>query len=299
MNPLTQTQAWQALTAHHKAMRSLHLRDLFRKDPDRGTTMTCEAEGIYLDYSKNRATAETLRLLMDLARERGLGERIAAMFRGDRINVTENRSVLHVALRAPRGTVLEVDGQDVVAEVHQVLDAMAVFAEGIRAGTHLGFTRKPIRTVVNIGIGGSDLGPAMVYEALKAYTSRDLQFRFVSNVDATDFKEATRDLDPATTLFIVASKTFTTQETMANAQTARAWALAKLKDPAAVNKDLKLLFLGCGTEDTRYPAHTQMNDLLTKDGIHHEFHSTPGEHEWRAWRHLLAEFMPELFQSKR
>jgi len=234
MIPLTQTDAWKALQDHHDQVKSLHLRDLFRQDPARGTAMTCEAEGIYLDYSKSRATAETLRLLTALARERGLRERIDAMFRGDRINVTENRAVLHTALRAPRGAVVEVDGHNVVPDVHAVLDAMAAFSEGIRDGSRRGFTGERIRTVVNIGIGGSDLGPAMVYEALKAYATRDLQFRFVSNVDATDFIEGTRDLDPATTLFIVASKTFTTQETMTNARSARAWCLAALKDEKAI-----------------------------------------------------------------
>jgi glucose-6-phosphate isomerase len=234
MIPLTQTDAWKALQDHHDQVRSLHLRDLFREDPARGTSMTCEAEGIYLDYSKNRATAETLRLLTALARERGLKERIDAMFRGDRINVTENRAVLHTALRAPRGAVIEVDGHNVVPDVHAVLDAMAAFAAGVRDGSRRGFTGERIRTVVNIGIGGSDLGPAMVYEALTAYATRDLQFRFVSNVDATDFIEGTRDLDPATTLFIVASKTFTTQETMTNARSARSWCLAALGDEKAI-----------------------------------------------------------------
>ena len=234
MNPLTHTDAWKGLVRHHAELGEVHLRDLFAQDPHRGATFACEAEGLYLDYSKNRVTAQTLRLLLDLARERGLEARIEAMFRGERINITEGRPVLHVALRAPRGAVMEVDGRNVVPVVHEVLDRMAAFAEGLRDGTRRGFTGLPIRTVVNIGIGGSDLGPAMAYEALRAYSDRDLTFRFVSNVDATDFIEATRDLDPATTLFIVASKTFTTQETMANAGSARAWCLAALKDEAAI-----------------------------------------------------------------
>ncbi len=234
MTPLTQTPAWKALEAHHQTVRDLHLRDLFAQDPARGRDLAIEAAGLYLDYSKNRITRETLPLLTGLARERGLRERIDAMFRGDRINVTEGRAVLHTALRAPRGTVMEVEGHDVVPGVHEVLDRMAAFARGIRDGSRKGFTGKAIRTVVNIGIGGSDLGPAMACEALRAYADRNLQFRFVSNVDATDFREATRDLDPATTLFIVASKTFTTQETMANAQSARTWCLDALGDPAAI-----------------------------------------------------------------
>jgi glucose-6-phosphate isomerase len=234
MTPLTQSPAWKALAHHHQAIQGLHLRDLFAQDPQRGTTLACEAEGIYLDYSKHRITAETLRLLLDLARERGLRGRIDAMFRGDRINVTENRAVLHTALRAPRGAEVLFDGRNVVPGVHEVLDRMAAFALSLRDGSRRGFTGEPIRTIVNIGIGGSDLGPAMVYEALRAYSDRNLDFRFVSNVDATDFAEATRDLDPRTTLFIVASKTFTTQETMANAHTARAWTLEALGDEAAI-----------------------------------------------------------------
>jgi len=214
--------------------RGLHLRDLFARDLGRGTTLACEAEGLYLDYSKNRATGATLALLRDLARERGLEARIAAMFRGDKLNVTEHRAVLHVALRAPRGAVIEVDGRNVVPAVHEVLDRMAAFADGVRDGSRRGFTGKALKAVVNIGIGGSDLGPAMAQEALQAYSARDLTFRFVSNVDATDFCETVRDLDPETTLFIVASKTFTTQETMTNAGTARAWCLAALGDERAV-----------------------------------------------------------------
>jgi len=231
---LTQTPAWKALQAHFGEAGSLRLRDLFAQDPARGETFTAEAAGLLLDYSKHRITTRTLELLMDLARERGLSSRIEAMFGGERINATENRAVLHTALRAPRGTVIEVDGNDVVPGVHEVLDRMAAFAEAVRGGAWKGHTGLPIRAVVNIGIGGSDLGPAMVCEALRTYATRDIAFRFVSNVDATDFAEAVRDLDPRTTLFIVSSKTFTTQETMANARTARAWLLRELGDEAAV-----------------------------------------------------------------
>ncbi|WP_306601527.1 glucose-6-phosphate isomerase [Geothrix sp. 21YS21S-2] len=250
MTPLTQSPAWKALQSHHQEIRGLHLRSLFAQDPGRGEAMACEAAGLYLDYSKNRATAATLGLLTALARERGLAERIAAMFRGDRINITENRAVLHVALRAPRGAVIEVDGRNVVPEVHAVLDRCAAFADGIRSGSRKGFTGEAIRTVVNIGIGGSDLGPAMAYEALRAYSARDLQFRFVSNVDATDFTEAVRDLDPRTTLFVISSKTFTTQETMANAASARAWCLETLKDEAAIASH----FVAVSTDAARVSA---------------------------------------------
>src|SRR5262249_31377054 len=211
-------------------------RDLFAEDGKRGERLTAEAVGLYFDYSKHRVTDETLRLLLRLAEEVGLRERIAAMFRGDRINKTENRSVLHVALRAPRDQSIVVDGKDVVREVHAVLDRMADFANRVRDGRWTGHTGKRIRNVVNIGIGGSDLGPVMAYEALRHYTARDMTFRFVSNVDGTDFAEATRDLDPAETLFIVSSKTFTTLETMTNARTARQWTLGVLRDDAAVAK---------------------------------------------------------------
>jgi len=234
MNPLTQSPAWKALTDHFQDVGHLHLRDLFARDPGRAAAMACEAEDLYLDYSKHRATAETLGLLTALARERGLAGRVAAMFRGDRINVTENRAVLHTALRAPRGADIEFEGRNVVPDVHAVLDRMAAFAEGIRGGARRGFTGEPIRAVVNIGIGGSDLGPAMAYAALQDYAARDLEFRFVSNVDASDFAEAVRGLDPRSTFFIVSSKTFTTQETMANAGSARAWALAALGDEKAI-----------------------------------------------------------------
>ena len=225
---MKQRAAWQALETHHAKIRGVHLRELFAMDPRRGERLTAEAAGLYLDYSKNRITDETLGLLFALARECGLRERIDAMFAGEKINVTENRAVLHVALRAPRGAVLAVDGENVVPQVHAVLDRMADFADRVRDGRWKGHGGKRIRNVVNIGIGGSDLGPVMAYEALRHYSRRDLVFRFVSNVDATDFAEAVRDLDPAETLFIVSSKTFTTQETMTNAQSARAWSLAGL-----------------------------------------------------------------------
>jgi glucose-6-phosphate isomerase len=217
-----------ALEAHHENFLDLHLRELFAADATRGERLTAEAVGIYLDYSKNRVTDETLPLLCRLAEESGLRERIDAMFRGDKINLTENRAVLHVALRAPRGSSIVVDGKDVVPEVHAVLGAMADFANRVRSGTWTGHTGKRIRNVVNIGIGGSDLGPVMAYEALKHYSDRALTFRFVSNVDGTDLVEATRDLDPAETLFVVSSKTFTTLETMTNAQSAREWLLTAL-----------------------------------------------------------------------
>jgi glucose-6-phosphate isomerase len=233
---LTSRPAWKALEAHHQKIGGVHLRKLFADDPGRGERLTLEVLGLYFDYSKNRITDETLTLLVQLAEESGLRERTAAMFRGDKINVTEDRAVLHVALRAPKGESIIVDGVDVVPEVHAVLDKMSGFAEKVRGGQWLGHTGKRIRNVVNIGIGGSDLGPVMAYEALKHYSERSLTFRFVSNVDGTDFAEATHDLDPAETLFLVASKTFTTQETMTNAQSARAWCLAALKDEKAVAK---------------------------------------------------------------
>jgi glucose-6-phosphate isomerase len=223
---LTERPAWKALQAHYRKIKRLHLRKLFAKDPGRGERLTAEALGIYLDYSKNRITDETLQLLVQLAEESGLQAGIDAMFRGDKINVTENRSVLHVALRAPKGASIIVDGQDVVPQVHAALDKMADFSNRIRSGEWKGHTGKRIRNAVNIGIGGSDLGPVMAYEALRHYSQRDLTLRFVSNVDGTDFAEAVQGLDPAETLFIVASKTFTTLETMTNAHTARAWSLA-------------------------------------------------------------------------
>jgi glucose-6-phosphate isomerase len=228
--------AWKALDAHCQMIRELHLRKLFADDATRGLRMAVEAVGIYFDYSKHRITDETLRLLLQLAEEAGLRARIDAMFRGDKINVTEKRAVLHVALRAPKGQSIVVDGEDVVPQVHAVLDKMADFSNRVRSGAWKGHTGKTIRNVINIGIGGSDLGPVMAYEALQHYSRREMTFRFVSNVDGTDFVEATRDLDAAETLFVISSKTFTTLETMTNAHTARDWSLATLKDDAAVAK---------------------------------------------------------------
>jgi glucose-6-phosphate isomerase len=234
--PLTQRRSFNELLAHCELIKDRHLRELFAEDPERGERLTAEACGLYLDYSKNRVTAETMRLLIELARESGVEERRDAMFRGERINVSEDRSVLHVALRMPRDASLVLDGVDVVAQVHEVLDRMGAFAERVRSGEWKGYTGKPIRNVVNIGIGGSDLGPVMAYEALRAYTQRDLTFRFVSNVDATDFVEATRDLRAEETLFIVSSKTFTTLETLTNATSAREWTLAQLGEETAIAK---------------------------------------------------------------
>ncbi len=232
--PLTGRPAWTALAAHYEQMRNAHLRDLFAADPQRGERFSAEGAGLYLDYSKHCVTDETLRLLLQLAEQCGLRGRIDAMFGGEKINVTEDRAVLHVALRAPRDATIRVDGANVVPEVHAVLDKMADFAERVRSGAWTGYTGQRIRNVVNIGIGGSDLGPVMAYEALRYYSARDMTFRFVSNVDGTDFAEATRDLDPAETLFIISSKTFTTLETMTNAHTARAWTLRALGDEAAI-----------------------------------------------------------------
>ncbi len=233
--PLTQRPAWNELSAHSKEIGKQHLRKLFSADPERGRRMAAEAAGIYLDYSKNRITDQTLKLLLRLAEESDLRQRIDAMFRGEKINTTENRAVLHVALRAPRGTSIFVDGHDVVPDVHDVLDRMADFCDRVRGGAWTGHTGKRIRNVVNIGIGGSDLGPVMAYEALKYYSDRAMAFRFVSNVDGTDFAEAVHDFDPAETLFVVSSKTFTTLETMTNAHTAREWSLQGLGgDPKAV-----------------------------------------------------------------
>ena len=234
ITPLKQLPAWKALEAHATALKSTHLRQLFADDATRGERLNAEAAGIFLDYSKHRITGETLKLFAQLADESGLKARIDAMFRGDKINITENRAVLHVALRAPKTESILVDGKDVVPGVHEVLDKMAAFADSIRSGKWLGFTDKPIKNIVNIGIGGSDLGPVMAYEALRHYSDRDLTFRFVSNVDGTDFFEATHDLDPEETLFIISSKTFTTLETMTNAHSARTWSLAKLHEHAAV-----------------------------------------------------------------
>ena len=226
--PLTQRAAWKALKAHHENIRELPLRKLFAEEPKRGERMTAEAVGLFLDYSKNRITDETFKLLLQLAEESGLRDRIEAMFRGEKINITENRAVLHVALRAPREESIIVDGENVVPQVHAVLDKMAEFSNRLRSGAWKGHTGKRIRNVINIGIGGSDLGPVMAYEALKHYSERAMTFRFVSNVDGTDFAEAVHDLDPAETLFIISSKTFTTLETMTNAHTARDWLLAGL-----------------------------------------------------------------------
>jgi len=236
ISPLRERPAFVALAEHFSKIGGRHLRELFAEDPARGERFCAEAAGLYLDYSKNRITDETLGLLLQLAEQSELGRRRAAMFAGERINTSENRSVLHVALRMPRGTSLIVDGADVVAEVHEVLDRMADFATKVRSGAWLGHTGKPIRNIVNIGIGGSDLGPVMAYEALRYYTDRNLTFRFVSNVDSTDFAEATRDLAAEETLFIVSSKTFGTLETLTNATSAREWVLGQLGDPAAIAK---------------------------------------------------------------
>jgi len=234
--PLIDRSAWKALQGHYVKVRELSLRKLFADDPERGQRMTTEAVGIFFDYSKNLITGETLSLLLQLAEESGLRAHIDAMFRGEKINVTEKRAVLHVALRAPQNQSITDDGNDVVPEVHSVLDKMANFSNRLRGGEWKGHTGKAIRNVINIGIGGSDLGPVMAYEALRQYSQRNLTFRFVSNVDGTDFFEATQDLDAEETLFIISSKTFTTLETMTNAHTARDWALASLKSPAAVAK---------------------------------------------------------------
>ncbi|MFN0021734.1 MAG: glucose-6-phosphate isomerase [Pirellulaceae bacterium] len=230
VTPLASRPAWKALDTHAQTIRDIHLRTLFADDPTRGERLTAEGTGLFLDYSKNRVIDDTLRLLVRLAEESGLRARIDAMFRGEKINITENRAVLHVALRAPRGASIVLDGMNVVPEVHAVLDKMAAFANRVRSGDWKGHTGKRIRNVINIGIGGSDLGPVMAYEALRHFSERSLTFRFVSNVDGIDFVEATRDLDPAETLFIVSSKTFTTLETMTNAHSARQWALAGLGD---------------------------------------------------------------------
>ena len=236
MTALTASPSWQALTAHHARIKNLHLRTLFAADPGRAERFSAEGAGLFLDYSKNRITDETLRLLLGLAEERGVAKRRDAMFAGEKINTTEQRAVLHVALRAPRGTRIEVDGVDVVPDVHRVRDAMAAFATRVRDGTFTGHTGRRIRNVVNIGIGGSYLGPEMAYRALRPFSDRSMTFRFVANVDGADFNEATLDLDAAETLFIISSKTFTTLETMTNAATARAWTIQKLGSNAAVAK---------------------------------------------------------------
>jgi glucose-6-phosphate isomerase len=232
--PLRERKAWQALERHYAEVSGAHLRDLFAADPGRGERLTAEAVGIYLDYSKNRITDETLGLLVELAAESGVAERRDAMFRGEHINVSENRAVLHTALRLPATATLVVDGQDVVADVHAVLARMRDFANRVRSGEFKGYTGKPIKNVINIGIGGSDLGPVMAYEALKHYCTRDITFRFVSNVDSTDFAEAVRDLSPDETLFIISSKTFGTLETLTNAESAKEWVVSALGSPDAV-----------------------------------------------------------------
>ncbi len=236
VKPLPEPTAWQDLAKHYEQVRGLHLRQMFADDPKRGEHFSLQAVGIFLDYSKNRITDETIKLLLQLAEQAGLRERIDAMFRGDKINITENRAVLHVALRAPRDEKIFVDGKDVVPEVHAVLDKMAAFCDRVRSGDWKGHTGKAIRNVINIGIGGSDLGPVMAYEALKHYSRRDMTFRFVSNVDGTDFAEAVQDLKADETLFVISSKTFTTLETMTNAHTARDWALKQLGDEKAIAK---------------------------------------------------------------
>jgi glucose-6-phosphate isomerase len=245
VQPLTQRAAWKALEAHHDKISNVPLRTLFSDDPQRAARFTIEAAGLFLDYSKNRITEETRKLLLQLAEESGLKERRDAMFRGEKINITEKRAVLHVALRAPKGESIVVDGEDVVPGVHEVLDKMSAFADRVRSGAWKGHTGSRIRNVINIGIGGSDLGPVMAYEALKYYSDRSMVFRFVSNVDGTDFAEAVIDLDPAETLFIISSKTFTTLETMTNAHTARDWALKGLGDEKAVAKH----FVAVSTND--------------------------------------------------
>jgi glucose-6-phosphate isomerase len=245
LQPLTRRAAWKALETHHEEIKNTPLRSLFSSDPQRADRFKIEAAGLFLDYSKNRITDETRKLLIQLAQESGLRERIDAMFRGEKINITENRAVLHVALRAPKGESIIVDGQDVVPPVHAVLDKMTAFSNRVRSGEWKGHTGKRIRNVINIGIGGSDLGPVMAYEALKYYSDRNMVFRFVSNVDGTDFAEAVIDLDPAETLFIVSSKTFTTLETMTNAHTARDWAIKGLKDESSIAKH----FVAVSTND--------------------------------------------------
>jgi glucose-6-phosphate isomerase len=252
---LTERATWKALESHYQKMREVHLRSLFADDAKRGERLTAEAIGIFLDYSKNRITDETVTLLLALAEDCGLRDKINAMFRGDKINLTENRAVLHVALRAPRNASIVVDGKNVVPDVHEVLDRMSAFSIRVRSGEWKGHTGKRIKNVVNIGIGGSDLGPVMAYEALRHYSNRDMTFRFVSNVDGTDFAEATIDLDPTETLFIVSSKTFTTLETMTNAHTARSWALAKLGDEKAIAKHFVAVSTN-GAEVTKFGIDT-------------------------------------------
>ncbi len=255
MPAVTERSAWRALEAHHADLREMHLRQLFADDPQRAEHFSLDTLGLYFDYSKHRIKQETIRLLLQLAEESGLRERTEAMFSGERINVTENRAVLHIALRAPRDATILVDGHNVVEDVHAVLDRMADFSTRVRSGAWTGHTGRRIRSVVNIGIGGSDLGPVMAYEALRFYTDRTMTFRFVSNVDGTDFAEATHDLDPAETLFIISSKTFTTLETMTNARTARAWLLSALGDEAAVARHFVAVSTNAA-EVTRFGINT-------------------------------------------
>jgi glucose-6-phosphate isomerase len=251
--PLTKSLAWSALRAHYEKIKDIHLRQLFATDSERGTRFTAEGADVYLDFSKNRITDETIRLLVQLARERGVGERRDAMFRGEKINVTEKRAVLHVALRAPKGASIVVDGENVVPQINAVLDRMTDFSNRIRSGEWKGHAGKRIRNIINIGIGGSDLGPVMAYEALRYYSDRSLTFRFVSNVDGTDFVEATRDLDPAETLFIISSKTFTTLETMSNARAARQWSISGLgNDERSVAGHCRGFHQCCGGSQIRY-----------------------------------------------
>ena len=269
---LTEQPAWKALEEHHRNIRAVHLRELFARDPGRGERLTVEAAGVYLDYSKNRITDETVPLLVRLAEDCGLRARIDAMFRGEKINVSEKRAVLHVALRAPRDASILVDGENVVPDVHAVLDRMADFANRVRGGAWNGHTGKRIRNVVNIGIGGSDLGPVMAYEALRHYSDRSLTFRFVSNIDGTDFVEAVRDLDPAETLFIVSSKTFTTLETMTNARTAREWSLARAGGDEAVGREALRRGLdqcrGSGEVRHRHRQHVRVLGLGRRALLH-------------------------------
>ena len=300
--PLVARPAWKALLDHYETIARAHLRELFASDPRRGERFALEAVGVYLDYSKNRITEETIRLLLQLAEELGLRERIDAMFRGEKINVSEQRAVLHVALRAPRGTVIIVNGENVVPGVHSVLDKMAEFSENVRSGGWKGHTGKRIRNVINIGIGGSDLGPVMAYEALRHYSARDIAFRFVSNVDETDFVEAVRDLDAAETMFIVSSKTFTTLETMTNARSAREWSLSGLGgNPASVARHF--VAVSTNQEDVRrfrdrYREHVRLLGLGRRplfDGLgdrpFHDSRGRPGAfpgHACRVSRHGRA-----------
>ncbi|MGA7241706.1 MAG: glucose-6-phosphate isomerase, partial [Terracidiphilus sp.] len=256
VKPLTSLKAWKDLKTHARAVAKVHLRTLFADDPKRGERLTAEAAGLFLDYSKNRITDETIKLLLALAEESKLRERTDAMFSGQKINITEKRAVLHVALRAPKGQTILVDGEDVVLKVHEVLDRMSAFSDRVRSGEWKGQTGKRIKNVINIGIGGSDLGPVMAYEALKHYSDRTMTFRFVSNVDSTDFAEAVQDLDAAETLFIVSSKTFTTLETMTNAHTARAWLLERLGgDESAIAKHFVAVSTNAG-EVTKFGIDT-------------------------------------------